>query len=100
MYGGGFGELGVGRHQIQYLASLFHPNTPNDVAPSGYNLPKLEPTLPTSRSPRCRPTPAFAGPELGGTAAASGSARVCLVRTTNAGGLVREIAVTWSACLS
>jgi hypothetical protein len=48
MYGGGFGELGVGRHQIQYLASLFHPDTPNDVAPSGYNLPKLEPTLPTS----------------------------------------------------
>jgi hypothetical protein len=34
MYGGGFGELGVGRHQIQYLASLFHPDTPNDVAPS------------------------------------------------------------------
>jgi len=48
MYGGGFGELGVGRHQIQYLASLFHPDMPNDVAPSGYNLPRLEPTLPTS----------------------------------------------------
>ena len=48
MYGGGFGELGVGRHQIQYLASLFHPDTPNDVAPSDYNLPKLEPTLATS----------------------------------------------------
>jgi L-alanine-DL-glutamate epimerase-like enolase superfamily enzyme len=48
MYGGGFGELGVGRHQIQYLASLFHPDTANDVAPSGYNRPKLEPTLPTS----------------------------------------------------
>jgi hypothetical protein len=48
MYGGGFGELGVGRHQIQYLASLFHPDTPNDVAPSGYNRPKLDPALPTS----------------------------------------------------
>jgi L-alanine-DL-glutamate epimerase-like enolase superfamily enzyme len=48
MYGGGFGELGVGRHQIQYLASLFHPDTPNDVAPSGYNLPELAPSLPTS----------------------------------------------------
>lgn len=48
MYGGGFGELGVGRHQIQYLASLFHPDTPNDVAPSGYNLARLEPRLPTS----------------------------------------------------
>ena len=48
MYGGGFGELGIGRRQIQYLASLFHPDTPNDVAPSGYNLPQLEPSLPTS----------------------------------------------------
>jgi hypothetical protein len=48
MYGGGFGELGPGRHQIQYLASLFHPDTPNDVAPSGYNRAKLEPTLATS----------------------------------------------------
>lgn len=48
MYGGGFGELGPGRHQIQYLASLFHPDTPNDVAPSGYNRLKLDPTLPTS----------------------------------------------------
>jgi hypothetical protein len=48
MYGGGFGELGVGRRQIQYLASLFHPDTPNDVAPSGYNHPELDPALPTS----------------------------------------------------
>jgi L-alanine-DL-glutamate epimerase-like enolase superfamily enzyme len=48
MYGGGFGELGVGRHQIQYLASLFHPDTPNDVAPSGYNRGTLDPSLPTS----------------------------------------------------
>ena len=48
MYGGGFGELGVGRHQIQYLASLFHSGTPNDVAPSAYNLAKLDPALPTS----------------------------------------------------
>jgi len=48
MYGGGFGELGVGRRQIQYLASLFHPDTPNDVAPSGYNRPELDPSLPSS----------------------------------------------------
>ena len=26
-----------GRGHIQYLASLFHPDTPNDVAPGGYN---------------------------------------------------------------
>jgi L-alanine-DL-glutamate epimerase-like enolase superfamily enzyme len=37
MYGGGQFELGPGRGQIQYLASLFHPDGPNDVAPSGYN---------------------------------------------------------------
>jgi hypothetical protein len=48
MYGGGFGELGAGRHHIQYLASLFHPDTPNDVAPSGYNGPVLDPSLPIS----------------------------------------------------
>ncbi len=38
-YGGGQFELGVGRGQIQYLASLFHPDAPNDVAPTGFNLP-------------------------------------------------------------
>lgn len=37
MYGGGQFELGPGRGQIQYLASLFHADGPNDVAPSGYN---------------------------------------------------------------
>lgn len=39
IYGGGQFELGVGRRQIQYLASLLYPDTPNDVAPGGYNLP-------------------------------------------------------------
>jgi len=47
-YGGGQFELGPGRGQIQYLASLFHPDTPNDVAPSGFNLPDPEPGLPSS----------------------------------------------------
>jgi hypothetical protein len=37
-YGGGQFELGVGRDQIQLLAALFHPGTPNDVAPSGFNV--------------------------------------------------------------
>ena len=40
-YGGGQTELDVGRGHIQYLASLFHPDTPNDTAPSGYNNPEL-----------------------------------------------------------
>jgi hypothetical protein len=37
LYGGGQSELGVGRGQIQCLASLFHPDTPNDIAPSGWD---------------------------------------------------------------
>ena len=40
LYGGGQFELGPGRAQIQALASLFYPNAPNDVAPSGYNAPE------------------------------------------------------------
>jgi L-alanine-DL-glutamate epimerase-like enolase superfamily enzyme len=58
VYGGGQGELGVGRQQIQYLASLFHPDTPNDVAPSGYNDPSVPDGLPTSP---LEPEPAEAG---------------------------------------
>jgi hypothetical protein len=49
-YGGGQTELGPGRGQIQYLASIFHPDTPNDVAPGGYNDPAkaASPGLPSS----------------------------------------------------
>jgi hypothetical protein len=47
-YGGGQFELDVGRGQIQYLASLFHPDAPNDVAPGGFNLPSVPPGLPSS----------------------------------------------------
>jgi L-alanine-DL-glutamate epimerase-like enolase superfamily enzyme len=47
-YGGGQFELGVGRGQIQYLASLFHGAAPNDVAPTGYNLPESPAGLPQS----------------------------------------------------
>ena len=50
-YGGGQFELGPGRSQIQYLASLFHPDTPNDVAPSGWNLADPPATLPGSPLP-------------------------------------------------
>jgi L-alanine-DL-glutamate epimerase-like enolase superfamily enzyme len=51
MYGGGQYELGPGRGQIQYLASLFHPDAPNDVAPSGYHAPDPPPGLPGSPLP-------------------------------------------------
>lgn len=47
-YGGGQFELGVGREQIQSLASIFHADAPNDVAPTGYNLPEPPPGLPQS----------------------------------------------------
>jgi L-alanine-DL-glutamate epimerase-like enolase superfamily enzyme len=50
IYGGGQWELGPGRGQIQHLASLFHPGTPNDVAPAAFNIHRLDPPpgLPTS----------------------------------------------------
>jgi hypothetical protein len=47
-YGGGMGELSVGRGQIQLLASLFHPDGPNDTAPSGYNTDSPARELPSS----------------------------------------------------
>ena len=48
LYGGGQFELGVGRAQIQLLASLFHPDAPNDVAPSGFNATEPVAGLPVS----------------------------------------------------
>lgn len=58
MYGGGQFELGPGRGQLQYLASLFHPDAPNDVAPVGYHVSPLPSGLPSSPLP---PTPARSG---------------------------------------
>jgi L-alanine-DL-glutamate epimerase-like enolase superfamily enzyme len=56
-YGGGQFELGPGRGQAQYLASLFHPDTPNDLAPSGYNQDDPPEGLPASPlSPGASPT--------------------------------------------
>jgi hypothetical protein len=48
LYGGGMFELGPGRGQIQYLASLFYPDGPNDVAPRAYNEPEPSEGLPPS----------------------------------------------------
>ncbi|HZB75284.1 MAG TPA: hypothetical protein VE526_03590 [Solirubrobacteraceae bacterium] len=48
MYGGGMGELGVGRGQIEMLAALFHPDAPNDVAPSAFNEDDPPGDLPAS----------------------------------------------------
>jgi L-alanine-DL-glutamate epimerase-like enolase superfamily enzyme len=64
-YGGGQYELGPGRGQIQYLASLFHPDAPNDTAPAGYDEaqpPAEVPCTPMTLTPersgfRARPVP-------------------------------------------
>jgi hypothetical protein len=60
LYGGGQFELGPGRDQIQLLASLFHADAPNDVAPGGFNaaspvagLP--QPPLTVESTPGFRP---------------------------------------------
>jgi len=58
LYGGGQFELGPGRGQIQHLASLFHPDGPNDVAPSAYNLGLAE-GLPQSPLPPPADEPGF-----------------------------------------
>jgi hypothetical protein len=56
-YGGGMFEQGPGRGQLQYLASLFHADAPNDVAPAGYNLLSLGRDLPRSPlAPEPHPT--------------------------------------------
>jgi len=48
LYGGGQFELGLGRGQVQALASVFYPDAPNDVAPVGYNLLDPPEALPSS----------------------------------------------------
>jgi hypothetical protein len=58
LYGGGQYELGPGRAQIQLLASLFHPDAPNDVAPDAYNVASPVEGLPVSPL-SLRPGPGF-----------------------------------------
>jgi L-alanine-DL-glutamate epimerase-like enolase superfamily enzyme len=48
MYAGGQSELSVGRGQNQLLASLFHPDGPNDIAPGGWDWEAPPPGLPDS----------------------------------------------------
>ena len=58
MYGGGMGELGVARGQVQLLAAMFSPDGPNDIAPPGFNA--LEPAAGLPLSPLA-PDPAPVG---------------------------------------
>jgi L-alanine-DL-glutamate epimerase-like enolase superfamily enzyme len=50
-YGGGQFELGPGRGQAQYLAALFHADTPNDLAPADFNQNEPPAGLPSSPLP-------------------------------------------------
>jgi hypothetical protein len=63
-YSGGQFELGPGRGQAQYLASLFHPDTPNDLAPVPFNQNDPPAGLPVSPLP---PAPAPVGFRWEGT---------------------------------
>jgi L-alanine-DL-glutamate epimerase-like enolase superfamily enzyme len=58
-YGGGQFELGVGRGQIQYLASIFHPDTPNDTSPTGFHVVDPPPGLQTSPIAPASPASGF-----------------------------------------
>jgi L-alanine-DL-glutamate epimerase-like enolase superfamily enzyme len=57
-YSGGQFEIGPGRGQAQYLASLFHPDTPNDLAPAPFNENDPPDGLPVSPLP---PAPSAVG---------------------------------------
>lgn len=68
LYGGGQFELGPGRGQIQVLASLFHPDAPNDVAPAGYHVAATVPGRPVSPlepDPSARGFRRLAAPDAG-----------------------------------
>lgn len=57
MYGGGQFELGPGRGHIEYLAALFHPDMPNDVAPAALHVPESADGVAQSpMNPRPSPT--------------------------------------------
>ena len=57
VYGGGQFELGPGRGQIEYLASIFGPDEPNDVAPVGFHAADPQGGLePSPLAPAIEPT--------------------------------------------
>jgi L-alanine-DL-glutamate epimerase-like enolase superfamily enzyme len=68
MYGGGYFELGPGRGQIQYLASLFHPGGTNDVSPRAFHGDVPVPGLPGSPLPVAAAPQGFAWADHGGRA--------------------------------
>src|SRR4029078_12203089 len=78
IYSGDRGEGELGPAQIQYLASLFHPDTPNDTAPSGYNDPAVPSGLPTApMDPMAFPTGFRRGHEVAGPSCGACSPNIC-----------------------
>ena len=63
MYGGGQFELGVGRGQIILLASLFHADATNDVAPVEFHAPKPGAPLPAAPLVPSSPLRGFRWPD-------------------------------------
>ena len=59
LYGGGQFELGLGRDQIQALASLLYPDGPNDVAPREYHGDAREGVPPSPLQPLDQEAPGF-----------------------------------------
>ena len=58
-YGGGQFELGVGRAQAQLLASIFHADSPNDIAPTGWNAEHPVGPIPASPLTLVERSPGF-----------------------------------------
>lgn len=52
MYGGGQFEQGKGREHIHAIASIFYPNSPNDIAPRNYNDQEPETLTPPPLTPQ------------------------------------------------
>jgi hypothetical protein len=76
MYGGGQFELGAGRGQIQYLASLYHPDGRTTSPPRASTSPTRRRGCRTARCRSPRSRPAFAGARSAGrTSAAPGRRR-------------------------
>lgn len=67
MYGGGQFELGPGRAQLQCLASIFHPDAANDVAPVVFHGATMPEELPRSPLAADFGAPGFGAPGFGVT---------------------------------
>jgi hypothetical protein len=86
-YGGGMFEQGPGRGQLQYLASLFHPDGPNDLAPWSTTCSFRRTTFRALRSRRRHTRPASAGGATTGAPASASDSPGRTGRARHPGGL-------------